>query len=56
VARNALYGAAIVTAYRDAVGEAVDPPYGALLDLARDIDGGRAAGHDAADRIRSWRI
>lgn len=55
-ARNALYGAAIVTAYMDAAGEAVDPPYGALIDLARDIDAGRADGYDAADRIRSWRI
>ncbi|MGW2051944.1 toxin Doc [Streptomyces sp. NPDC001858] len=55
-ARNALYGAAIVTAYMDAADEAVDPPYGALIDLARDIDAGRADGYDAADRIRSWRI
>ncbi|MEV6406555.1 toxin Doc [Streptomyces bobili] len=55
-ARNALYGAAIVTAYMDAVGEAVDPPYGALIDLARDIDAGHADGYDTADRIRSWRI
>ncbi|MFF4795383.1 hypothetical protein ACFY2M_37990 [Streptomyces sp. NPDC001276] len=55
-ARNALYGAAIVTAYMDAAGEAVDAPYGALIDLARDIDAGRADGYDTADRIRSWRI
>ncbi|NNN31870.1 toxin Doc [Streptomyces sp. S3(2020)] len=55
-ARNALYGAAVVTAYMDAASEAVDPPYGALIDLARDIDAGRADGYDAADRIRSWRI
>ena len=32
------------------------PPYGALIDLARDIDAGRADAYDAADRIRSWRI
>ncbi|GLF94964.1 toxin Doc [Streptomyces yaizuensis] len=55
-ARNALYGAAIVVSYMDATGEAIDPPYGALIDLARDIDAGRADGYDAADRIRSWRI
>lgn len=55
-ARNALYGAALVTAYMGAAGEAVDPPYGALIDLARDIDAGRVDGYDAADRIRSWRI
>ncbi|MGW9026547.1 toxin Doc [Streptomyces sp. NPDC055722] len=55
-ARNALYGAAIVVSYLDAAGEAIDAPHGALIDLARDIDAGRADGYDAADRIRSWRI
>ncbi|MEU4097186.1 toxin Doc [Streptomyces sp. NPDC026673] len=55
-ARNALYGAALATAYMDAAGEGINPPYGALIDLARDIDTGRADGYDAADRIRSWRI
>jgi hypothetical protein len=55
-ARNALYGAAIVVSYMDAASEAIDPPYGALIDLARDIDAGRADGYDTADRIRSWRI
>lgn len=54
-ARNALYGAAIVVAYLDATGEAIDAPYGALIDLACDIDAGRADGYDAADRIRAWR-
>lgn len=37
-ARNALYGAALATAYMDAVGEGIKPPYSALIDLARDID------------------
>jgi hypothetical protein len=55
-ARNALYGAAIVMVSMDAAGEAVDPPYCALIDLARDIDAGRADGYDAADRSRSLRI
>ncbi|QEU96947.1 hypothetical protein [Streptomyces kanamyceticus] len=55
-ARNALYGVGIATAYMSAAGEAIDPPYGALVDLARDIDTGRADTYDTADRIRSWRI
>jgi hypothetical protein len=55
-ARNALYGAALVVAYMDAAGEGINPPYGALIDLARDIDVGHADGYDTADRIRSWRI
>ncbi|MBT2384387.1 toxin Doc [Streptomyces sp. ISL-11] len=55
-ARNALFGAAVVISYMSAAGEALDPPYGALIDLARDIDAGRADAYDAADRIRSWRV
>lgn len=55
-ARNALFGAAVAVAYMDATGDAIDPPYGALIDLAKDLDAGRADAFDAADRIRSWRI
>ncbi|WP_030372787.1 hypothetical protein [Streptomyces rimosus] len=55
-ARNALYGAAIAVAYMDAAGEGIDPPYGALIDLARDIEAGHTDAYDAADRIRSWRV
>ncbi|MFH8737620.1 MULTISPECIES: toxin Doc [unclassified Streptomyces] len=55
-ARNALFGAGIAVAYMNAAGEGLDAPYGALIDLARDIDAGRSDGYDAADRIRSWRI
>ncbi|GAA1236152.1 toxin Doc [Streptomyces rhizosphaericus] len=55
-ARNALYGAALVAAYMDAAGEGIDAPYGALIDLCRDLDTRRADAYDAADRIRSWRI
>jgi hypothetical protein len=55
-ARNALYGAAVAVSYMNAAGEAIDPPYGAMIDLARDIDAARSDGYDAADGIRSWRI
>ncbi|MCX4729107.1 toxin Doc [Streptomyces sp. NPDC090052] len=55
-ARNALFGVGLVVAYMDAAGEGIDAPYGALIDLARDIDTGRCDAYDAADRIRSWRI
>jgi hypothetical protein len=55
-ARNALFGAAVAVSYMAACGEAVDPPYGALVDLARDLDAGHADAYDAADRIRSWRV
>ncbi|MFI8817360.1 toxin Doc, partial [Streptomyces sp. NPDC055082] len=46
----------IAVAYMSAAGEGLDAPYGALIDLARDIDAGRTDAYDAADRIRSWRI
>lgn len=55
-ARNALFGAGVAVAYMNAAGEGLDAPYGALVDLARDIDAGRTDVYDAADRIRSWRI
>ncbi|MFI0901145.1 toxin Doc [Streptomyces sp. NPDC020983] len=55
-ARNALYGVAVAIAYMNAAGEPVDPPRGAVIDLARDIDAGRADGYGTADRIRSWRL
>ncbi|MEU7104777.1 toxin Doc [Streptomyces stramineus] len=55
-ARNALFGAGIVVAYMNAAGEGIDAPYGALIDLARDIDAGRSDAYAAADRIRAWRI
>lgn len=54
-ARNALLGSAIAVAYMNAVGEGVTPPYGALVDLARDIDTSRTDAYDVANRIRSWR-
>ncbi|MFF1359155.1 toxin Doc [Streptomyces sp. NPDC058297] len=55
-ARNALFGSAIAVAYMDAAGEGINPPYGALIDLARDTEASRIDAYDAADRIRSWRI
>lgn len=55
-ARNALFGAGLVVAYMEAAGDGIDPPYGALIDLARDIDTARCDAYDAADRIRTWRL
>ena len=55
-ARNALFGAGLAVAYMSAAGEGLDAPYGALVDLARDIGAGHLDAYDAADRIRSWRI
>ncbi|MFD3484963.1 toxin Doc [Streptomyces sp. NPDC058665] len=55
-ARNALFGSALAVAYMNAAGEGINPPYGTLIDLARDIDAGRTDAYDVADRIRSWRV
>jgi hypothetical protein len=55
-ARNAMYGALVAVAYMAASGEAVDPPYGALSDLAKDVRSGHADVYECADRIRDWRV
>ncbi|WP_051746309.1 hypothetical protein [Streptomyces scopuliridis] len=55
-ARRTLFGAGIAVAYMNAAVEGIDAPYGALVDLARDIDTVHADAFDAADRIRSCRI
>jgi hypothetical protein len=43
-------------AYMGASGEGIDPPYGALVDLVRDLTGGKASEFDAATQIRAWRV
>jgi hypothetical protein len=55
-ARNALYGALVAVAYMAASGEAVDAPYGALSDLAKQVRAGRADVYACADQIRRWRV
>src|SRR5918911_489205 len=55
-ASNARFASATAVAYRRAAGEGIAPPYGALIDLVRDILSGKADVYDAAGRIRSWRI
>ncbi|MET9293641.1 toxin Doc [Streptomyces sp. NPDC003077] len=54
--RNSLYACQVASAYMNAAGEGLDPPYGALVDLVRDIQAGKASVYQAADRIRGWRI
>lgn len=55
-ARNTLFGVGIAVAYMSAAGEALDAPYGALVDLARDIEAARTDAYAAAARLRSWRV
>ncbi|MEV6013592.1 toxin Doc [Streptomyces sp. NPDC051976] len=54
--RNALSGALVAVAYMAASGEAVDTPYGALSDLAKQVRAGRTDVYACADQIRRWRI
>ncbi|MCD0485485.1 toxin Doc [Streptacidiphilus sp. ASG 303] len=54
--RNSLYACQVAVAYMHVCGEGVDPPYGALVDLVRDIQARKADVYQAAERIRSWRI
>ncbi|MEV4949909.1 toxin Doc [Streptomyces sp. NPDC053755] len=54
--RNSLYACQVTAAYMHASGEGIDPPYGAMADLVRDIQAGKTDVYQAADRIRTWRI
>ena len=46
----------MTAAYMYASGEGIDPPYGAMVDLVRDIQAGKVNVYQAAERIRAWRI
>lgn len=54
--RSSLYACMVVVAYMAAAGEGIDPPYGAVVDLARDIKEYRVEVYECAERIRAWRI
>jgi len=54
--RNSLYACQVAVAYMNASGEGIDPPYGALVELVRDIQARKVTVFQAADRIRTWRI
>lgn len=54
-AYNQLFGCAVATQYMHQSGEGIDPPYGALVDLCREITAG-ADVFAVATRLRSWRI
>ncbi|WP_329126964.1 toxin Doc [Streptomyces sp. NBC_01465] len=53
---NRLFGCVLALAYMQDSGEVVDPPYGALVELAKDVDAKRADIFEIADRLRSWRM
>jgi len=55
-ARNPLYACAVATYYMTAAGEGMDPPYGGLVDLVREIITGKTDVFGTADRLRAWRI
>ncbi|MFJ9030592.1 toxin Doc [Streptomyces sp. NPDC102274] len=54
--RNSLYACQVAAAYMHASGEGIDPPYGALVELVRAIQSGKAGVYQAADQIRGWRV
>jgi hypothetical protein len=53
---NPLLGCMVAVAYMQQSGAAIDPPYGALVELAKDIDAKATDVFAAAERIRSWRV
>ncbi|MDP9616498.1 toxin Doc [Streptomyces demainii] len=54
--RNSLYACQVAIAYMHVSGEGVDPPYGALVELVRDIQARKSSVYHAADQLRAWRI
>ncbi|MFJ8588371.1 toxin Doc [Streptomyces sp. NPDC093595] len=54
--RNSLFACQVAAAYMHAAGEGIDPPYGAMVDLVRDIQAGKVSVYQAADHLRTWRI
>ncbi|MDW8810870.1 toxin Doc [Streptomyces scabiei] len=55
-AANARFACATAVAYMFVSGAGIDPPYGTLVDLARDLLSGVTDVYGAADRLRSWQI
>lgn len=55
-ARNELFAAGVATAYLDASGEGIMPPYGALVDLVRSVLSAKLDSYATAALLRSWRI
>ncbi|MEU2928164.1 toxin Doc [Streptomyces sp. NPDC007251] len=55
-AANARFACATAVAYMFVSGVGIDPPYGALVDLTRDLISGKTDVYGAADRLRSWQI
>lgn len=53
---NARFACATAVAYMFVSDAGIDPPYGALVDLARDLISGKTDVYGAADRLRSWQI
>ncbi|MET7345556.1 toxin Doc [Streptomyces sp. NPDC087866] len=54
--RNSLYACQVTAAYMHASGDGIDPPYGAMVDLVRDIRDGKCDVYQVAARIRTWRV
>ncbi|GAA1198953.1 hypothetical protein GCM10009654_64490 [Streptomyces hebeiensis] len=54
--RNSLYACQVAAAYMHASGEGIDPPYGALVELVRSVQGGKVSVYQVAEHLRGWRI
>jgi len=54
--RNARFACSAAVAYMHMSGEGIDPPYGALIDLVRDIQSAKADVYATAEALRSWRV
>ncbi|WP_327411174.1 toxin Doc (plasmid) [Streptomyces sp. NBC_01281] len=53
---NVRFACAVTIAYMHASGEALDAPYGELVELCKDLIAGKDTVFGASDRLRSWRV
>ena len=53
---NRMFGCMITAQYMHQSGEGINPPYGAIVELAKDIGAKRADVFQAAERIRAWKV
>ncbi|MFC1411721.1 toxin Doc [Streptacidiphilus sp. N1-12] len=53
---NPVFACMVVGQYMHQSGEGINPPYGAIVELAKEIDDKLAGVFQVAERIRAWKI
>jgi hypothetical protein len=53
---NRIFACMVAAQYMHQSGEGINPPYGAIVELAKDIDAKLADVFQVAERLRTWKI